>query len=78
MSERPVITDETETVIEIQDQRSDSLGRRRFVAYWLADNVGPACDERGVRGQEFHTNVDQFVARKQQRGRTVRFLAGRP
>lgn len=69
---RPTITDENEMVIEFHDTKSDNLGRRRFTAYWLADNIGPGCDEHGVRGQEFSTDIAAFLARQQRRGRTVR------
>lgn len=77
-AERPVITDENETVIQCNDKGPDGLGRRQFSAYWLADNTGPSCDQVGVRGQAFFANVDEFVARHRARGRTVRVLDAPP
>lgn len=66
------ITDPSETVIEFSDSAPDSLGRRRFTAYWLAGNVGSACDQSGVRSQVFFTDVEAFTDRQARRGRIVR------
>lgn len=61
-----------EVVVEFHDEGPDGCGRRSFSASWLADNVGPRCDEDGVRSQEFSTDIDRFVARQVREGRTVR------
>lgn len=44
----------------------DSLGRRRFVAYWISDGR--------VRGQFFFTNYYNFVGREAREHRTVRAI----
>jgi hypothetical protein len=69
----PTITDPNEVVIEFLDDAADDFRRRRFLAYWLADNVGPARNERGTRGQIFVTYPDQFIKGHQARGHTVRY-----
>jgi len=74
MRSTPEITDDNETVIEFTDAGPDTLGRRQFFAYWLDDNIGPSCDQHGVRGQVFYTNPDEFAARVAAKGRTVRYL----
>lgn len=74
MKTLPEITDPNETVIEFTDTGPDSLGRRSFFAYWLDNNVGPACNEHGVRGQAFFTEIDAFLARVARRGRSARIL----
>lgn len=71
----PEITDENETVIEFLDNRADDLGRRRFTAYWLTDNIGPGCDQHGVRGQVFYAGPEEFAARVAARDGTVRYLS---
>jgi hypothetical protein len=66
---------EGEFVIEFYDSGGpDELSRRRFFAYWLADNAGPACDEHGVRGQVFFTDPAEFARDAHQRGYAVRYL----
>lgn len=62
-----------EVIIEIMSS-PDSMGRQMFRAYWRADNIGPTCNQRGVRGQVFHTPVDHFTAREQRRGQRVTIL----
>lgn len=70
----PEITDPHELVIEFLDYGPDDLGRRHFFAYWLDNNVGPACDQVGVRGQVFFTRADQFVDRNLLFSKKVRYL----
>jgi hypothetical protein len=77
-TDRPSITDENETVIEFHDKGPDKFGRRRFSAYWLADNIGPRCDEYGVRGQAFFADPGEFEADCLERGRTVRVVDVQP
>lgn len=72
----PLITDPNETVIEFRDDGPDSLGRRQFFAYWHDHNVGPACNEHGVRGQAFYTDPDEFAERQRARGRSIRTVGG--
>ncbi|HVM52658.1 MAG TPA: hypothetical protein VM262_05630 [Acidimicrobiales bacterium] len=55
MSARPV---GEEFVVTVQS-RPDGAGKQRFVAEWL-DPAVPG----GVRGQVFHTALDDFVARR--------------
>lgn len=40
----------------------DNLGRCRFITRWPADNIGPHCDETGLRGQVFFTDLAAHVA----------------
>ena len=74
MKATPEITDPEETVIEFADAGPDSLGRRHFFAYWLDDNIGPSCDQHGVRGQVFFVDVAAYLVRLERRGRTARIL----
>jgi hypothetical protein len=66
----PTITDRNVIVVHIVTRRDD-LGRARFYAFWLDDNIGPGCNETGTRGQVSHTNVDQWVAKRRAEGRHV-------
>ena len=72
MTTTPVITDENEMVVEFYGDGPDSFNRRNFFAFWLDNNIGYRCNEHGVRGQAFFTDADEFIARNQTRGRTVR------
>lgn len=64
-----------EVIIEVTGH-VDSLGRRQFTAYWVADNVGAHCNERGVRGQNFHAEVAEHAARWQACGLRVTVVGG--
>lgn len=66
--------DRSLTLVEYRDAGPDSFGRREFFAYWLADNVGYARNEFGVRGQVFHARPDWFEARSRvnRPGSTIR------
>lgn len=68
----PVITERDVLVIEYRDHGPDSQGRRSFVAYWLAEDIGPSCDETGVRGQAFRAVPGEFIAEAMSQGREVR------
>lgn len=64
-----------EFVIQFNDHgEPDDFGRRGFFAYWLANNAGRGCDEHGVRGQVFFTDLVKFVRDAHRRGYTVRYL----
>ena len=69
----PVITDPSLFLIEFTGP-ADEQGRRQFFAYWLADNIGPALNETGTRGQVFHARPDPFIKRAEQRGMRVELL----
>ncbi|WP_433330016.1 hypothetical protein [Spirillospora sp. CA-294931] len=54
----------------------DGMGRQQFSVYWASDTPyaqgGPP---DGVRGQVFHTQLDEFITTHQQRGDEVRIWA---
>ncbi|MFI5891968.1 hypothetical protein ACIA5D_17845 [Actinoplanes sp. NPDC051513] len=52
------------------DCKPDDLGRLQFTASWLDEWLTPA----GVRRQVFHTNLADFIARDEARGKTVRVV----
>lgn len=66
--------DEREVLVSFSDTTADAFGRRQFTAFWIADNVGPHLNERGVRAQVFHTHPERFADRRTHFGSTVRFL----
>lgn len=68
-------TSAAEVLIGFRDTRADDLGNRQFLAFWIADDVGPTCNEHGVRGQAYRTNPDHFTDRERSRGRTVRVIS---
>ncbi|MET9265281.1 hypothetical protein [Amycolatopsis sp. NPDC004079] len=70
----PDIRDPHEVVLEFLDGGPDDFGRRRFFAFWLDDNVGPSCDQVGVRGQIFFTDPDRFADDRRRSGWIVRCL----
>jgi hypothetical protein len=51
-----------EVILEVTS-KPDNFGRQHFSAFWMADNVGPSCNERGVRGQNFHAVVAEHAVR---------------
>ncbi|WP_195154535.1 hypothetical protein [Nocardia abscessus] len=65
------------TMIEFRDDKPEEQGRRSFVAYWLADNVGEHLDQHGVRGQNYCAVPAVFAHRCHDRGRTVLVWDGR-
>ena len=69
----PTITDPNVFLVEFTGPE-DEQGRRQFFAYWLDNNVGPALNETGTRGQVFHTWLDTFIERAEQRAMRVEFL----
>lgn len=56
--------------------RPDGFDRQSFTATWLDTNVGPACNERGRRGQNFHTVLADHVAGWEAQGFTVHVAEG--
>lgn len=61
----------TETIVYPKSgEKLDDLGRIQFTAFWLDDYLPP----NGVRGQVFHTNLADFIARDEARGKTVRVV----
>lgn len=66
-------TNDLETIAQFRDKGPDGFGRRTFMAFWIANNVGWSLNEHGVRAQVFVTDPDKFAARQEQQGRTVRF-----
>ena len=50
------------------DARPDFLNRVQFFAFWRTDQEWVP---GGVRGQVFHTDLDAWVKRNEERGRTV-------
>ncbi|MGY2119540.1 hypothetical protein ACW9HR_37125 [Nocardia gipuzkoensis] len=65
------------TMIEFRDDKPDEQGRRSFVAYWLADNLGEHLDQHGVRGQNYCAVPAVFAHRCHDRGHTVLVWDGR-
>ena len=68
-----VPTRDDEWIIEVSDDRVDSLNRRQFTAHWLGDGVAPSGYgfEYGHRAQVFHTDLDVFIARHIEQGHDV-------
>lgn len=52
-----------ETLVRYSDDGPDRFGRRTFMAFWLADNIGYHLNESGVRGQVFFTEPERFAER---------------
>lgn len=51
--------------------RKDGMGRQRFTMFWPANNIGPHCNETGVRGQCFHAVISEHVDRLRAAGHSV-------
>jgi hypothetical protein len=49
----------------------DDQGRAQFTAFWRWDDMTPA----GIRGQVFHADPDEYLARKAGDGKRARFWA---
>jgi hypothetical protein len=71
-----VPTRDNEWIIELSDNHVDGFNRRQFTAHWLGHGVAASGFgfEYGHRGQVFHTDLDEFIARCQKRGRSVRVV----
>lgn len=42
----------------------DKFGRQRYWLHWLADNIGKACNERGLRSQLFFADLEKHCANR--------------
>ncbi|MFL6115664.1 MAG: hypothetical protein ACJ786_30600 [Catenulispora sp.] len=67
----PAMTPRTVT-LEFHDVVPDAAGRRRFFAFWAADDLAGV--RRGVRGQNFTAEPVTFVQRAGANGHTVQTI----
>ena len=64
---------ESDTLYVTIRSMPDNLNRQFFTCQWMADNVGKKCNETGLRGQNFFTELEPCLKEFTNKGYKVEY-----